>query len=142
MAKEKEHAAAAELPTSNAAEQNAPAAAVPAAAPSVPQPPHSVDESVAKITAALRRMGPQLTLAHRAAIVAAMTAHEQGPPPEPSPYDGVKDFRFSVSWGDKQEHQNIGIVAKSPREAWAKFCDDAKQWPSPKSGKIECLGPA
>lgn len=41
--------------------------------------------------------------------------------------------KFKVSWGDKSEVVN----ARDSSEAWAKFCDHVKVWPSPKTGKVE-----
>lgn len=43
--------------------------------------------------------------------------------------------RFRVSWGQKSDV----ISARDKSEAWARFCDHMKVWPSPKTGKIEAL---
>lgn len=48
--------------------------------------------------------------------------------------------RFAVSLGDEQP---TTVVADSPNDAWAIFCDARKEWPSPRvsNRKIEDLGP-
>lgn len=53
----------------------------------------------------------------------------------PSPYDG-RTFKFQVSCGK----ESAEVEAKNPREAWALACDGWRMYPSPKSGKVECLG--
>jgi hypothetical protein len=46
------------------------------------------------------------------------------PAPPPSPYQ--------VTFGEK----SAKVMALSEREAWAKFCDELKTYPSPKSAGI------
>ena len=61
-------------------------------------------------------------------------------PPSPAPAPVAKrpqPKRYRVSLGDK----TAMVAASDRRDAWARFCDAIKAWPSPKAANIviECL---
>lgn len=144
MAKTQEQPAAAAVTNSNTSTDAQATATIPAAvtppagdkpAPSVPQPPSHYE-----IVQAIKIGGPLLSQAERDEIIrtVAMLPAPISEAAKPTPYDGRKRFAFGVSYRDRYRE----IVAHDPREAWALFCDEAKSWPGPKLGKVECLGEA
>ena len=60
--------------------------------------------------------------------VEAAVAAQEGPPARKASEAKALSPRFRVRLGDASEV----IEARDANEAWAKFCDGRKSWPSPK----------
>lgn len=138
----KDTPAAAAASPSQQVSQSATAANTPAdkapLTPASPAPqPLTVAEQVAKIVAALKQIGGELSLPQRQQVIEALNEHLKPAAAPPSPYKPGVNYRFSVAWGDKEPQL---IEAANASEAWARACDSWRVWPSPKSGKVTCLG--
>lgn len=104
--------------------------------PPVPSPPRL--PSCSQIVAALKVAGQSLSQLDREEIIRTVAllpapASESKPPP----YDGLTAHTFRVTYRDLA----VEVIAHTDREAWAMACDTWHQWPGPKLGKVECLGP-